>query len=85
VVQRLLDRAAIHDAVVEATPTDPFHLVGNHVAHIDGDTAVAETYAYVGHPWHDGACRLVHRLERRAAGWTVTDRDVVSAVASSGA
>jgi hypothetical protein len=73
-VQRLLDRASIRDAAVAATPRDPMHLLNNHSAVIDGDTAIAETYAYVGEPWHEGATRFVDRFERVGPGWRLVDR-----------
>jgi hypothetical protein len=75
-VQRLVDRAAIQDAVVAATPPEPAALLNNHVATVDGDVARAETYAYVGEPWHEGATVLVDHLERTGDGWQVIDRQV---------
>ena len=63
-VRHLLDRALIRDAVVAAPGGRAPCVLNNHTAQVDGDTATAETYAYVGEPWHEGATRFVDRLER---------------------
>jgi hypothetical protein len=73
-VRSLVDRATIRDAVVRATSQERDTLLNNHVAVIEGDEATAETYAYVGEPWHDGALRFVDRLVREGDAWRVVDR-----------
>lgn len=60
------------------------HLVGNHLAEIDGDTATAETYTLCHHRHRtaDGfadrvvGLRYVDALVRTADGWRVRRRDV---------
>jgi len=73
-VRSLVDRATIRDAVVRATSQERDTVLNNHVAVIEGDEATAETYAYVGEPWHEGALRFVDRLVRESDAWRVVDR-----------
>jgi hypothetical protein len=89
-VQRLLDRAAIHDTVVssalalDGNDERTRHFLNNQLVTIDGDEAAAQTYAYVTErrpdgtqsPWSQGARRWVDRLRRVDGGWTIVNREV---------
>lgn len=62
------------------------HLVGNHLAEVDGDVAYAETYG-TAHHWGEpvddptvnftSAFRFVDRLERRHGAWGIAERHAV--------
>jgi len=73
-VRHLVDRATIQNAVVRATSPETATLLNNHAAVIEGDEATAETYAYIGEPWHEGAVRFVDRLVRQGDAWRVVER-----------
>ena len=82
VVQGLLDRASIVDVIaafVLGADRDEDHVLNNHIIEVDGDTATADTYAYVvgDRPWFEGARRLVDRLVRTDDGWRVVERRVL--------
>ncbi len=67
-----VDRSQIAEAIAASVPDEPVHLLGNQYVRIDGDTAVVETYAYVGEPWHQGPTVLHHRLRRDGrGGWVI--------------
>lgn len=61
------------------------HLVGNHLAEVDGDTATAETYTLCHHRFRSpegaidrvAALRYLDGLVRTAEGWRIRRRDVV--------
>ncbi len=90
-MQRLLDRAAIHDAIVaSAINLDrengrTRHFLNNELVAIDGDVATAETYMYVTEvqddgsysPWSQGARRWLDQFERMGDRWVLDDRDEV--------
>ncbi len=91
-VQRLLDRAAIHDVIViSALNLDhengrTRHFLNNERIAIDGDVATAETYLYVTEqqdngrpsPWSKGARRWLDRFRRVGDRWMLDDRQEVS-------
>lgn len=66
--------------------TGMMHNLGTHTAHIDGDTAVAETYG-TAHHWgtpsgdpelnFTSGFRYLDRLVRTPAGWRITERFAV--------
>jgi hypothetical protein len=90
-VQRLLDRAAIHDAIVTSAINldredgHTRHFLNNEVVTIDGDVATAETYMYrteqqpdgTWSPWSDGARRWLDEFERIDGRWVLDDREEV--------
>ena len=61
------------------------HLVGNHLAAVDGDDATAETYTLCHHRFRTAdaaidriaALRYLDTLVRTADGWRIRRRDVV--------
>ena len=87
-VQGLLDRAAVHDAIVnsaiasDAKNGSTRHLVNNERIEVAGDEATAQTYVYVTEqgsdgrpsPWSRGARRWIDRLRRVGKEWRVVDR-----------
>jgi hypothetical protein len=90
-VQRLLDRAAIHDAIVASAINldredgHTRHFLNNELVTLDGDLATAETYMYLseqqpdGRPsrWSDGARRWLDEFERIDERWVLDDREEV--------
>jgi SnoaL-like domain len=86
-VRGLLDRAAVHDAIVDSAIArdahgDTRHLVNNLLVDIEGDEATAQTYVYATEqgtdgrpsPWSQGARRWIDRLRRVDDEWQVVDR-----------
>ncbi len=88
-VQRLLDRAAVHDVIVSsALARDREHegrdrrILNNVLVAVDGDEATAQTYVYVveqqddGSPsrWGGGARRWIDRLQRVDGRWQLQSR-----------
>jgi hypothetical protein len=87
-VRALLDRAAVHDAIVQSAIAidgqhgSTLHLLNNHRIDIAGDEATAQTYVYVTDqgtdgrptPWSQGARRWVDRLRRVDDEWRVVNR-----------
>ena len=90
-VQRLLDRAAIHDVIVtSAVNLDredgrTRHFLNNELIAIDGDVATAATYMYVTEqqddgrpsPWSQGARRWLDEFQRVGDRWVLDDREEV--------
>ena len=90
-LQRLLDRAAVHDAIVaSAINLDredgrTRHFLNNELVSLDGDVATAETYMFVteqqadGKPsrWSNGPRRWVDEFERIDGRWVLDDREEV--------
>ena len=63
--------------------TSTFHVIGNHLAQVDGNAALSETYAIAfhrGEPQNDRlvnqttGLRFVDRLERREGCWRLSQR-----------
>jgi hypothetical protein len=86
-VRRLVDRALVHDAILEsAFAMDrngvSRHLVNNQLIEVEGDEASAQTYVYVTEhgadgrpsPWSQGARRWIDRWRRAGGGWRLVDR-----------
>jgi hypothetical protein len=90
-LQRLLDRAAIHDAIVSSAINldredgRTRHFLNNELVDLDGDVAKAETYMFVtehqadGKPsrWSNGPRRWLDELERIDGRWVLDDREEV--------
>ena len=90
-VQRLLDRAAIHDAIVASAihldreDGHTRHFLNNELIAIAEDTATAETYLYVTEqrkdgsrsPWSEGARRWLDEFQRVGERWVLDDREEV--------
>ena len=90
-MQWLLDRAAIHDAIVASAINldredgHTRHFLNNELVTIDGDVATAETYMYRTEqqpdgrpsPWSDGARRWLDEFERIDGRWVLDDREEV--------
>jgi len=86
--QGLIDRAIIHDAIVDSALTldartgRTQHLLNNQVIEIDGDDATAQSYVYLtergpnGRPsaWSQGARRWRDRWQRVDTEWRLVDR-----------
>jgi hypothetical protein len=90
-VRRLLDRAAIHDAIVRSAINldredgRTRHFLNNELIAIDGDAATAVTYLYVTEqqddgrpsPWSQGARRWLDEFERVSDRWVLDGREEV--------
>ena len=90
-LQRLLDRAAIHDAIVSSAINldredgRTRHFLNNELVELDGDVATAETYMFVTEqqadgkpsPWSNGPRRWVDEFERIDGRWVLDDREEV--------
>lgn len=90
-LQRLLDRAAIHDAIVaSAINLDredgrTRHFLNNELVDIGDDVATAETYMFVTgeqadgkpSPWSNGPRRWLDEFERIDDRWVLDDREEV--------
>ena len=92
-LRRLLDRAAIHDAIVTSAihldreDERTRHFLDNELITIapDGDAATVETYMYVTEqhddgtwsPWSKGARRWLDEFERVGDRWVLDNREEV--------
>ena len=90
-LQRLLDRAAIHDAIVSSAINldredgGTRHFLNNELVDLDGDVATAETYMFVTEqqadgkpsPWSNGPRRWLDEFERIDDRWVLDDREEV--------
>ena len=90
-LQRLLDRAAIHDAIVSSAINldredgRTRHFLNNELVDLDGDVATAETYMFVTEqqadgkpsPWSNGPRRWLDEFERIDDRWVLDDREEV--------
>ncbi|HXY91418.1 MAG TPA: nuclear transport factor 2 family protein [Acidimicrobiia bacterium] len=87
-VRHLLDRAAIHDAIVSSAlamdrrDRGSRHFLNNELVDVDGDEASAETYCFVTErqadgrpsPWNHGARKWLDRLRRVDGRWVLDER-----------
>jgi hypothetical protein len=87
-VQRLLDRAAIHDVIVgsalamDRERASTRHFLNNELVAVDGDEATVETYVYVTEqqadgrpsPWSNAPRRWLDHLRRVDGRWVLDHR-----------